>query len=234
MATEKAALRSPSTSLKRSVSNLIVEGVIKMISVQEKLNIYRQFLAQQNQEDHDKVIGEAEQRAADEKAAAEVKLAEQEAAIRDHLVRIENRDAVKIVSEGKSYVKDARLRLQKQLTEEFEQEILKLAEDYYGTRAYYDYIKNCVQGLSRARLQPQELTISIRPEDEHVFLDDAREYLPGFTFKFVPPEKNSYGGFTATDKGGRVNYDFTVYNLVESNKKYIGMELRKAMKGVEE
>lgn len=205
-----------------------------MISVQEKLNIYRQFLGQQSQEEHDSVIGQAEQRAADEKAAAEVKIAEQEAAIRDHLVRIENRDAIKIVSEGKSYVKDARLRLQKQLTEEFEQEILKLAEDYYGTRAYYDYIKNCVQGLGRAHLAPQELTISIRPEDEHVFLEYAREYLPGFTFKFVPPEKNSYGGFTATDKDGRVNYDFTVYNLVQSNRKYIGLELRKAMKGVEE
>lgn len=205
-----------------------------MISVQEKLNIYRQFLKQQSQEQRERVIGQAEQRAADEKAAAEVKIAEQEAAIRDHLVRIENRDAVKIVSEGKSYVKDAKLRLRKQLTEEFEQEILRLAEDYYGTRAYYDYIRNCVEALGRSRLKAQELTIAIRPEDEHIFLDDAAQFLPGFTFRFVAPEKNSCGGFSATDKDGRVTYDFTVSNLVESNRKYIGLELGKAMKGASE
>ncbi len=200
-----------------------------MISVQSKINVYRQLLNKKCLEQQENILAEAKDHANEEMAAAKVKLAQEQSALEAHNVRIENRDAIKVISEAKTYAKEVALKTQKEINNDFEEQILEMTADYYGTRPYYDYLKRCIEDLSRTHLKPQRLKVSIRPEDEAVFKEEAKKLLPGFTFQFEKPEKNSYGGFSAVDQDGRINYDYTVKNLIETHRKYIGTQLKLAM-----
>ncbi len=205
-----------------------------MISVQEKLNVYRQYLLRKLTVKHEQVITDAKEKAADSIHTADVKLAEQKKAIEDRSERVAFRDGTKIVAEGKTYAKNALLSLKREEEDQFVQDIIELAQRYLGTPLYNGYLKNCVDDLAQSGLPVQRLTVFIRPEDQEVFLQDAKTALPGFTFDFQTPESAFVGGFIVQDTDGRVNYDYSIRNLIADHRKYIGVELRKAMKGAQE
>ncbi|MGI6110422.1 MAG: hypothetical protein ACOYB8_11350, partial [Eubacteriaceae bacterium] len=176
-----------------------------MISVQEKLNVYRQYLLRKLTQEHEQAVTDAKDKAAEQIHAADIKLAEDKKAIEDRNDRVEFRDGTKIVAEGKTHAKNAMLSLQREEEEVFSQDIVEQAQKLHGTPIYNQYLTNCLEDLGRSGIKKQELTVTILPDDIEAFKKDAQAALPGFTFVFEEPEGKFVGGFIARDKDGRVN-----------------------------
>ncbi len=200
-----------------------------MISVQEKLNVFRQYLLRKTKEDEKQVLDASKEKATEEIHASDLKLAEEKKAIEERYGRLEVRDTNKIIAEGNTYAKNAKLNVQRKIEAEFEECVRKTAAGYLSSDLYKEYLKKCVKDLANDVKQPQLLHVYISDSDKALFEADAAPVLKGFRFDYMPLPAQAIGGFTVRDQNERVSLDYSLGNLITENKKLIGVELHEAM-----
>lgn len=202
-----------------------------MISVEEKLNVYKNYLLRQTQTERKEQLEAAQKAAEEELNAAAIRLAEQKKAVEDRYIRMENRNAVKTVSEGKTYAKDRLLKQQKEIREDFNQEILTTLKSYLGTDLYKAYLAKCIKELTGAFKEPQPLILYINKDEKAEFDALLKTYLNGYPCTYRELPARDIGGFIARDQQERVSYDFSLLNLVQEHEAQIGLMLNQALKG---
>lgn len=200
-----------------------------MISVQEKLSVFSQYLLEKQRKagketidnakaERDRLLAESAERIKCEVNSAE-----------ERSYRVIFRDQNKIVAQGKSTAKNSYLAERTEIYDDFMETILEESKAYLGTALYQDYLRKCIAKIPGILPETKEIIIYVGEADAAFVKKEAAAVLGDYTIEYRPTDETIIGGIIARDRDERVNADFTLRNLISENKKLIGMRFSKTM-----
>ena len=196
-----------------------------MISIEEKLRVFTQYLLSKERKWGKDIINEAK----DKKKAMLVdsgeKIKKEKHAIEERSYHTIFRDKNKIIAEGKNKAKTLELEEKNRILLDFNQLIRKQARDYMTAEVYSHYLRDCVAQIPQVFEGKKNIVIFVSEGDFDQLKTIMDNELTGFVIEYRQECLDCIGGFVAEDAEGRLHCDFTVENLIKSNYKLIGMTL---------
>lgn len=200
-----------------------------MISVEEKLGVFRQYLMKKQREWGKQTINAAKDDSMEIERAAKIKMKEEKHAIEERNYHVIYRDKNKIIAQGKNAAKTAELEERSRIFSDFNKTILAEAENYVDTAIYREYLRNCIAHIPTVLKTHKEIRILINNRDRDCVEKAASEFLSDYVIEYDSLPKDSIGGIIVRDKENRINCDYTVENLIQENRKLVGMRLNEIM-----
>ena len=200
-----------------------------MISVEEKLGVFKQYLLKKQREWGKETINAARQETAELEKALAAKIKEDKHSIEERNYHVIFRDRNKIIAQGKNAAKTAELEERNRILSDFGQTIFETAKDYVGSDVYKAYLEKCVANIPNILGNRKEIRIFVNDGDMAVVKKAAATTLSDYTIEYDAFHAGTIGGIVARDKDNRINCDYTVENLILSNKKIVGMRLNEVM-----
>lgn len=200
-----------------------------MISVEEKLSVFTQYLLKKQRETGKAIID-----AAKEKKAAMLAQAEQELQTNKHNLEERNyhviyRDKNKIIAQGKNIAKNQMLEQRSVILEDFKRTIWEEARNFMGTPTYTTYLENCLKKVPQIFGERKTLIVYAKETDLKLVQSLVNRHLSGYAVTYEEADLGVIGGIIVRDTEHRINCDFTMANLVRDNSKQIGMRLNEMM-----
>ncbi len=199
-----------------------------MIEINEKLKVFTSYLEREQQAYRQLML----QNARDKCAALETTFLTKMEAEKKELVKkstkSRERDRARIIGEGYQRANDTRLRLYKDLSDDFIALILNECRTLIGESAYRAYLKACIQKLPDI-FDEKHLSIYIKEEDATAIQTELKTLSDDIHVDIYPLAETYKGGFIVQDCEERIYYDCTLEHLVRSNKKHIGQRLQELM-----
>lgn len=200
-----------------------------MISIEEKLQVFTQYLLEKERKWGKETINEAKEKQQEMLEASKVKIIKEKRAMEEHSYHTIFRDKNKIIAEGKNRAKILELEEKNRILIDFNQLIREKAKEYVAKEVYTTYLKSCVDEIPKVFKEHKDLIVFARKED----LPDIKKYfeekLANDSIEYRSEPKNIIGGLIVEDAGVRIHCDFTIDNLIKTNYKRIGMMLNEFM-----
>lgn len=196
-----------------------------MISVEEKLRVFTQYLLSKERKWGKDIIYEAKDKKKAMLVDSEEKIKKEKRAIEERSYHTIFRDKNKIIAEGKNKAKTLELEEKNRILLDFNEMIRKQARDYLTDEVYRDYLRDCVIQIPQVFGRKKDIIIFVNERDYDQIKTIMDEQLDSFTIEYRQECIDCIGGFVAEDAEGRLHCDFTVENLIKSNYKLIGMTL---------
>ncbi|MDO4288377.1 MAG: V-type ATP synthase subunit E [Eubacterium sp.] len=200
-----------------------------MISVEEKLGVFRQYLLGKQREWGKKTINAAKDTSRELVESSEEKIAEEKRSVEERSYHVIYRDKNKIIAQGKNKAKADLLEERSRILEDFKETILKEAESYVGTDIYHGYLDSCLAKVPAILGDKKEIILYTREGDRDYVQKKSAELLSDYSCDFEALPAEHIGGLMVRDKDHRINCDFSVENLIADNYKLIGMRLNEVM-----
>ena len=200
-----------------------------MISVEEKLGVFRQYLLGKQREWGKKTINAAKDASRELAEDSKAKVMEEKRSVEERGYHVIYRDKNKIIAQGKNKAKAELLEERSRILEDFKETILKEAESYVGTDIYHGYLDACLGKVPAILGDKKEIIIYTKEADRSYVEQKSAEILSGYSCAFEDLPALNIGGIMVRDKDHRINCDFSVENLIADNYKLIGMRLNEVM-----
>lgn len=200
-----------------------------MISVEEKLGVFTQYLLRKQREWGKQTINAAKDERLEMIAASEEKVKEEKRGIEERSYHVIFRDKNKIIAQGKNTAKAELLEEKSRILEDFNKTVLEEAKSYIETDIYKNYLIKCLERVPSILREHREIVIFVNNNDRDFVKESAQNVLTGYTVQFDALPADTIGGIVVRDKENRINCNFTVENLVRENYKMIGMRLNEVM-----
>lgn len=200
-----------------------------MISIEEKLLVFKKSLLNKERKNGKKMIDEA-------KIKKEALVTDSLENIRKEKKNIENRsnrsifrDRNKILAEGKNKAKAMELEARSRILLDFNQLIQAKAKEYLTPAGYRKYLSDCIETIPEIFGKKTQLVVFINQRDLNQIKALFETKLAAYTVEYREEIKETMGGMIVEDSDGRIYCDFTVENLIKTNYKTIGMMLNELM-----
>ena len=200
-----------------------------MISVEEKLGVFTQYLLRKQREWGKQTINTAKDKKLEMVKASGEKIKEEKRSIEERGYHVIFRDKNKIIAQGKNTAKTELLEEKSRILEDFKQAVLDEARNYVGTEIYRGYRVKCLETGPNILRDRKDIIIFVNDPDSAFGKQNASRVLPDYTITFDALPAGTIGGIVVRDTDNRINCDFTVENLVRTNYKTIGMHLNEVM-----
>ncbi|MBC3889625.1 V-ATPase E-subunit VatE [Acetobacterium paludosum] len=200
-----------------------------MISVEEKLRVFSQYLLNKERTRGKGIIEEAKSKQQELLEASKQKIEKEKKDIEERNKKIIFRDKNKIISEGKNRAKTLELEEKNHILIGFNQLIMVKAKEFVVKDVYRDYLRNCVTGIPEIFGEKRELVVFVNKNDLDYFKALINDQLIDYTVEYRQEIKDSIGGIVVEDAESRIHCDFSVENLINTKYKFIGMTLNEFM-----
>ena len=200
-----------------------------MISVEEKLGVFTQYLLRKQREWGKQTINTAKDKKLEMVKASGEKIKEEKRSIEERGYHVIFRDKNKIIAQGKNTAKTELLEEKSRILEDFKQAVLDEARNYVGTEIYRGYLVKCLEKVPSILRDRRDIIIFVNDPDSAFVKQNASKVLPDYTITFDALPAGTIGGIVVRDTDNRINCDFTVENLVRTNYKTNGMHLNEVM-----
>lgn len=196
-----------------------------MISIEEKLRVFTQYLLSKERKWGKDIIYEAKDKKKALLIDSEQKIIKEKRAIEERSYHTIFRDKNKIIAEGKNKAKTLELEEKNRILLDFKQMIREQARDYLTEDVYSNYLRDCAIQIPQVFGSKKDIVVFVNERDFNQIKTILDEVLDNFTVEYRQECTDCIGGFIAEDAEGRLHCDFTVENLIKSNYKLIGMTL---------
>lgn len=196
-----------------------------MISVEEKLRVFTQYLLNKERKWGKEIIYEAKEKKKALLVDSEEKIRKEKRSIEERSYHTIFRDKNKIIAEGKNMAKTLELEERNRILLDFNQLIRKQAGEYLTEAVYTSYLRECIRQIPQVFGSKRGLVVLVNERDYDKVKAIIEEELDGYAVEYHQDCQECIGGFIAEDAEGRIHSDFTVENLIKSNYKLIGMTL---------
>lgn len=196
-----------------------------MITVEEKLSIFTQYLLRKQRELGQEKIGEAKDKCQALIKLSNDKIAKDKRSIEERNYHVIFRDKNKIIAQGKNNAKNSRLALRSCLLDDFKKTIVNEAKSYFESDLYKEYLKKCIQRVPEILGEHEGLIIAVHDADLEIVKTYAESFLENYQVAFVELDPLITGGIKVKDSEEQISCDFTIENLVRENNKLIGLRL---------
>jgi vacuolar-type H+-ATPase subunit E/Vma4 len=200
-----------------------------MISVEEKLRVFSQYLLNKQRSWGKGIIAEAKAQQQEILTASRQKIESEKKAIAERNQYLIFRDRNKIIAEGKNRAKTMELEEKNRILTDFNQLILKLAAEFLAKQAYRDYLRDCVAGIPEIFGEKKELIVFLNARDHQDVKALSGDLLKNYSIEYQEDAKGMIGGIIVEDAQKRIYCDYSVENLIKANYKFIGMTLNEFM-----
>ena len=201
-----------------------------MVSVEDKINIFQNELQSQVDQLKAEEIKKATEEAQIREARARLDIENREKAIKNRYKKLEDRNIVRIIAEGKTQARDVILLTKDQIRKNFIKVIQKDTKKYLTSPKYRNYLEKSLEDVRDHLDGSKSLILYIKEAGDinKRFFDDR---LEGFEIEYRQLPEEDLGGFIVEDKDGRVNYDYSLYSLIDDNTEKIDFYLEKLVDG---
>lgn len=196
-----------------------------MISVEEKLRVFTQYLLSKERKWGKDTIHEAKEKKETLLAESEARIKKEKRTIEERSYHTIFRDKNKIIAEGKHKAKTLELEEKNRILLDFNQLIREKAGEYLTEEVYSNYLRDCIVQIPQVFGNKKGLVVFVNERDYDKIKAIIAEELDGYAIEYHQDCQDCIGGFIAEDAEGRLHCDFTVGNLIKSNYKLIGMTL---------
>ncbi len=196
-----------------------------MISVEEKLRVFTQYLLGKERKWGKDIIYEAKDKKKALLIDSEQKIIKEKRAIEERSYHTIFRDKNKIIAEGKNKAKTLELEEKNRILLDFNQMIREKARDYLTEDVYSNYLRDCAIQIPQVFGSKKDIIVFVNERDFNQIKTIMDAQLDSFTIEYRQECTDCIGGFIAEDAEGRLHCDFTVENLIKTNYKLIGMTL---------
>lgn len=196
-----------------------------MVSVEEKIQVFTQYLLKKERTWGKDIIKEAKDKKRELLETSKLKIMKEKHAIEERSYHTIFRDKNKIIAEGKNKAKTLELEEKKRMLMDFNQIILEKARDYLTKDIYTDYLNRCVDEIPKVFKEKKNLIVMANEQELPHIRGCIEEKLPGYSVEYRVQIKDIIGGMIVEDADNRIHCDFTVDNLITTNYKFIGMIL---------
>ncbi|MEF9918008.1 MAG: V-type ATP synthase subunit E family protein [Eubacterium sp.] len=200
-----------------------------MISVEEKLGVFTQYLLKKQREWGKQTINAAKDKRLVMVDESTQKLSEEKRNIEERSYHVIFRDKNKIIAQGKNIAKTQFLEERSKILVDFNQTILEEAKNYIGTETYQNYLIRCIHKIPEIFGERKDLVIFAKEDDKTLIQKNGATLLKNYTIRIDTLPEGTIGGIVVRDKENRINCDFTVENLIRDHYKLIGMRLNEVM-----
>lgn len=201
-----------------------------MISIEEKINIFRQEIQATIDKRRQEEISKAREEAAQRIKKSDIKLEEDLEQIKKKYDRLESRRINKILNESTSTSKEILQNLHKEVKENFFETVIKEACSYLNSDEYKKYYVKSLKELEPLVDGTGSIKFYTLKQDEDKFKSIILEMLEGVEIDFKELDPKDIGGFSVVDSEERFKYDFTLLDLLDENRKKIDFYLKEALK----
>jgi len=198
-----------------------------MITVEEKLSIFTQYLLRKQRELGQEKIGEAKDKCQVLIKLSNDRIAQDKRSIEERNYHVIFRDKNKIIAQGKNNAKNNKLALRSCLLDDFKKTIVNEAKSYFESDLYKAYLKKCIQNVPEILGEHEGLIIAVHEADLEIVKDYAESFLEKYQVEFIELDPLLTGGIKVKDSEEQISCDFTIENLVKENNKVIGLRLEK-------
>jgi len=202
-----------------------------MTTINDKLDIFRKLVYEQEEEKYKKALEDLDQRAKNlvESKKLEVEKRKEEIAEREALLREAEKN--RILSEKRQELNSKLLLKREEILEDLLDSLKEKAIDFSLTDMYRDtVIKRISEVLMN--IDDMELIITLAEEDreklEGSILKIAKKSKKNITINTVP-RSNIIGGFILSDKNRTYSIDNSYKTIIEENRYEIGKKLYRAL-----
>ncbi|WKY46717.1 V-type ATP synthase subunit E family protein [Eubacteriaceae bacterium ES3] len=204
-----------------------------MISVEEKLRVFTQYLIKKERTWGKDIIQEARNKQKELLEQSEAFLKKEKHAIEERSYRVIYRDKNKIIAQGKNKAKNLELAEKNIILKDFNELILKKANQLIKGDAYKQYLESCLKEVPEVFKNTDKLRISCNQKDHELIKEIAQDKLPAYEIEYqMEDHECCIGGLMVEDGEGRIQINFSIENLIQGNYKTIGMTLNGFMKKV--
>lgn len=200
-----------------------------MISIEEKLQVFKQSLLNKERKNGKKIIDEAKIKKEALIADSLETIKKEKKSIEDRSNRSIFRDRNKILAEGKNKAKALELEERSRILLDFNQLIQATAKEYLTTAGYRKYLSDCIETIPEIFGEKKQLVVFVNQRDSDLTKAFFETKLATYTVEYREEIKETMGGIIVEDSDGRIYCDFTVENLIKTNYKTIGMMMNKLM-----
>jgi len=200
-----------------------------MISIEEKLQVFTQYLLKKERKWGKELINEAKEKQQEMLEASKLKINKEKRAVEERSYYTIFRDKNKIIAEGKNRAKILELEEKNRILIDFNQLILEKAKEYLTKDVYITYLKGCVDEIPELFKEHKALIVFASEGDLPMIKGYFEEKLANYSVDYRPASKNIIGGLIVEDADIRIHCDFSIDNLIKSNYKRIGMTLNEFM-----
>ncbi|WP_373484510.1 V-type ATP synthase subunit E [Acetobacterium sp.] len=196
-----------------------------MISVEEKLRVFTQYLLNKERKWGKDIIYEAKEKKQAMLVDSEEKIVKEKRTIEERSYHTIFRDKNKIIAEGKNKAKTLELEEKNRILLDFNQLIREKAREYLTEEVYTNYLRDCIVQIPQVFGNKKGIVVFVNERDFSQIKAIIENELDGFAVEYHQDCQDCIGGFIVEDAEGRLHCDFTVENLIKSNYKLIGMTL---------
>ncbi|KNZ41042.1 V-type ATP synthase subunit E [Acetobacterium bakii] len=196
-----------------------------MISVEEKLRVFTQYLLKKERTWGKNIINKAKDEQRQLKENSQLKIKKEKHAIEERGKHMIFRDKNKIIAEGKNKAKTLELEEKNRILMDFNQMIREKAKEYITSDLYSNYLSRCIDNIPEVFKEKKDLIIFSNEHEQAMIKKLAEEKLSDYSIEYRIQSKEIIGGIIVEDADSRIHSDFTVDNLIKTNYKLIGMTL---------
>ncbi|HEY5557411.1 V-type ATP synthase subunit E [Acetobacterium sp.] len=196
-----------------------------MISVEEKLQVFTQYLLKNVRKLGKDTIKEAKEKKQEMLEASRLKIIKEKRAAEERSEHTIFRDKNKIIAEGKNKAKTLELEEKNQILLDFNQLIFEKAKSCTTKEVYNTYLSGCVDEIPNVFKEKKDLIVFAQERDLPNIKQLFKEKLSDYKIEYRSETKDSIGGLIVEDADIRIHCDFTIDNLLKTNYKRIGMIL---------
>ena len=196
-----------------------------MISVEEKLQVFTQYLLNKQRKMGKEIINAAKEEKQQLEENSLLKITKEKRAIEERGKHMIFRDKNKIIAEGKNKAKTLELEEKNRILLDFNQLILEKSREYLTKDIYNDYLNRCVDYIPEVFKEKKDLIIFSNEWEQAQIKQLIEKKLSDYSIEYRCQLKDVIGGMIVEDAESRIHTDFTVDNLIKTNYKLIGMTL---------
>ncbi|AFA49165.1 V-type ATP synthase subunit E [Acetobacterium woodii] len=196
-----------------------------MISVEEKLRVFTQYLLNKERKWGKDIINDAKEKREALLEESSQKINKEKRAVEERSYHTIFRDKNKIIAEGKNKAKTLELEEKNRILRDFNQMIREKVEPFLTQEVYSDYLRNCIVQIPQIFGNKKEIIVFVYERDLEQIKKIMAAELNDFSIEYRVGCNDCIGGLIVEDSEGRIHCDFTVENLIKTNYKLIGMTL---------
>ncbi len=204
-----------------------------MISIEEKLSVFEQYLIKKQQDAQKDTIELSEKNRKAQLSTAENRLEVEKRSIEEHSYHVIFRDKNKIIADGKNRAKDMTLTTKKEIVNDFNKTLLIRAKDFVGSQIYENYLIRMINEIPMIYENKKKLIVYTLPSDRNFVKQTFQRFLPDFQCDFRDMNVNKQCGMIVTDEEEMFFCDMTIGKLIEENQKKIGLMLMQLLSKTE-
>ena len=204
-----------------------------MISIEEKLSVFEQYLIKKQQDAQKNTIELSEKNRKAQLSTAENRLEVEKRSIEEHGYHVIFRDKNKIIADGKNRAKDMTLTTKKEIVNDFNKTLLIRAKDFVGSQIYENYLIRMISEIPMIYENKKKLIVYTLPSDRNFVKQTFQRFLPDFQCDFRDMNVNKQCGMIVNDEEEMFFCDMTIGKLIEENQKKIGLMLMQLLSKTE-